>query len=82
MFNVPRAVAVDKQDRIYVLDSLNHRIQVFASSGDWLYTFGELGQGPGQFVGPADLCIDTDNNLVFVADKGNKRIQVLEIAFK
>lgn len=82
MFNVPRAVAVDKQDRIYVLDSLNHRIQVFASSGDWLYTFGELGQGPGQFVGPADLCIDTDNNLLFVADKGNKRIQVLEIAFK
>lgn len=82
MFNVPRSVAVDKQDRIYVLDSLNHRIQVFTSSGDWLYSFGGLGKEPGQFLGPSDLAFDKDNNLMFVADKGNKRVQVLEIAFK
>lgn len=82
MFNVPRAVATDKQDRIYVLDSLNHRIQIFASSGDWLYTYGELGSDPGQFVGPSDLAIDNDNNLLFVADKGNRRIQVFELAFR
>ncbi|MBZ0186241.1 MAG: protein kinase [Candidatus Obscuribacterales bacterium] len=82
MFNVPRAVVVDRYDRIYVLDSLNHRIQVFGSSGDWLHTFGSLGSGMEQFVGPSDLCIDNENNLLFVADKGNKRIQVLELTFK
>ena len=82
MFNVPRAVAVDKHDRIFVLDSLNHRIQIFSSSGDWIYSYGELGSELGQFIGPSDLKIDNDNNLLYVADKGNKRIQVLELAFK
>lgn len=82
MFNVPRAIAIDKHDRIFVLDSLNHRIQVFGQGGDWLYTFGSLGSGPEQFVGPSGLSIDNENNLLFVADKGNKRIQVLELGFK
>lgn len=82
MFNVPRAIAIDKHDRIFVLDSLNHRIQVFGQGGDWLYTFGSLGAGPEQFVGPSGLSIDNENNLLFVADKGNKRIQVLELGFK
>ncbi|MDZ4835821.1 MAG: protein kinase [Candidatus Melainabacteria bacterium] len=82
MFNVPRAIAIDKQDRIFVLDSLNHRVQVFGQGGDWLYTFGSLGSGPEQFVGPSGLSIDNENSLLFVADKGNKRIQVLELGFK
>lgn len=82
MFNVPRAIAVDKHDRIFVLDSLNHRVQVFGSGGDWLYSFGSLGSGPEEFVGPSGLSIDNENSLLFVADKGNKRIQVLELGFK
>lgn len=82
MFNVPRGIAVDKHDRIYVLDSLNHRIQVFGSAGDWLYTFGTVGNGPDEFLGPSGLSIDNENNLLFVADKGNRRVQVLELGFK
>lgn len=82
MFNLPRSVAVDRLDRIYVLDSLNHRIQVFGSSGNWLCTFGSLGKDKNQFCGPSDLSIDTQNNLLFVADKGNKRVQILELKFK
>ncbi len=82
MFNIPRAVAIDKHDRIFVLDSLNHRIQVFGPAGDWLYTFGSLGSGDSEFLGPSGLSIDNENNLLFVADKGNKRIQVLELGFK
>ena len=82
MFNLPKAVAVDRMDRIFVLDSLNHRIQVFVSSGNWLCTYGSLGKEKDQFCGPSDLCIDNQNNLLFVADKGNKRIQVLELKFK
>lgn len=82
MFNVPRGIAVDKHDRIFVLDSLNHRIQVFGSAGDWLYTFGTVGNGPDEFLGPSGLSIDNENNLLFVADKGNKRVQVLKLGFK
>lgn len=79
LFNVPRNVAVDRNDKVYVLDSLNHRIQVFGPTGDWLYTFGGRGTEPGKFVGPSDLSIDSTNNILYVADKGNHRVQVFEL---
>ncbi|HEY9718543.1 MAG TPA: protein kinase [Trichormus sp.] len=79
LFNVPRAVAVDNNDKIYVLDSLNHRIQIFGPTGEWFSSFGGRGSDPGKFVGPSDFSIDPANNLMYVADKGNQRIQVFEI---
>ena len=81
-FNVPRSVAVDKHDKIYVLDSLNHRIQVFSASGELYSCFGGKGSEPGQFLGPADMAIDQANDLLYVADKGNKRVQVFEAGLK
>jgi serine/threonine protein kinase len=79
LFNVPRAVAVDRHDKIYVLDSLNHRIQVFGPTGSWLYSFGGRGSEPGKFIGPSDLTISQEANLLMVADKGNHRIQIFEL---
>lgn len=78
-FNVPRSVAVDKNDKIYVLDSLNHRIQVFGPTGNLFYIFGGRGSEPGKFIGPSDISIDPENNFLYVADKGNQRIQVFEL---
>ncbi|HEY9785233.1 MAG TPA: protein kinase [Candidatus Obscuribacterales bacterium] len=78
-FNLPRSIAVDAHDKIYVLDSLNHRVQVFGPTGDWHFSIGTRGDGPGQFIGPSDLSLDVDNNRLYVADKGNKRIQVFEL---
>jgi DNA-binding beta-propeller fold protein YncE len=79
LFNVPRAVAIDRHDKIYVLDSLNHRVQVFGPTGSWLYSFGGRGSEPGKFVGPADLTIAPESNLLLVADKGNHRVQIFEV---
>lgn len=79
LFNVPRALAVDNNDKIYVLDSLNHRVQVFGPTGDFILAFGGRGSEPGKFIGPSDLSIDPANNLLYVADKGNQRIQVFEL---
>ncbi|HEY9679728.1 MAG TPA: protein kinase [Drouetiella sp.] len=79
-FNVPRGVAVDRNDKIYVLDSLNHRIQVFGPTGDLFYILGGRGSEPGKFIGPSDLSVDLENNLLYVADKGNQRIQVFELS--
>ncbi len=78
-FNIPRAVAVDSNDRIYVLDSLNHRVQVFGPTGTWLHSFSGRGSEPGKFVAPSDLTIDSANGVLYVADKGNQRIQVFEL---
>lgn len=82
LFNVPRAVAVDGNDKIYVLDSLNHRVQVFGPTGDWFYTFGGRGTDPGKFIGPSDLSIDLENESLYIADKGNQRIQVFALCQK
>ncbi|HEY9715732.1 MAG TPA: protein kinase, partial [Chroococcales cyanobacterium] len=82
LFNVPRAVAVDSNDKIYVLDSLNHRVQVFGPTGEYFYTIGGRGQEPGRFMGPADLSIDVENNQLYIADKGNERVQVFELSQK
>jgi len=79
LFNVPRAVAVDNNDKIYVLDSLNHRVQVFGPTGAWLRSFGGRGSEPGKFIGPSDLSLDQENNLLYVADKGNQRVQVFDL---
>ncbi len=78
-FNVPRAVAVDQNDKIYVLDSLNHRVQVFSPSGEFLYVIGEKGSDTGQLLAPSDVSIDIESNTIYVADKGNKRVQCYQI---
>jgi len=78
-FNVPRGIAIDKFDRVYVADSLNHRIQVFTTNGDYMYQFGGRGAELGRFMGPSDLSIDPDNNCLYVADRGNCRVQVFEL---
>lgn len=36
----PRAIAIDKAGRLFVVDHGNHRVQAFAQDGAWLMTFG------------------------------------------
>ncbi len=55
-FNLPHSVCVDRQERVYVADRENHRIQVFTSKGEFLT------QWTG-FLQPTDLFIDADDNL-------------------
>jgi DNA-binding beta-propeller fold protein YncE len=78
-FNVPRDVAIDRNNKVYVCDSLNHRIQVFASDGRFLYSFGGSGREPGHFLGPSSLAIDLEKHIMYVADRGNNRIQIFQL---
>ena len=62
--------------RVYVCDLRNHRVQVFDLELTFITSFGTKGSGPGQFVGPRDLTLDSQGN-IFVSDSGNNRVQVL-----
>jgi DNA-binding beta-propeller fold protein YncE len=83
-FNLPRAVTVDAEGRIYVADSGNHRVQVFAPDGVFLRQWGSLcktdtqegceGAGDGQFNEPWGIAVDAAAN-VYVSDTWNHRIQ-------
>ena len=69
----PRNVAVAPDGRIYVLDSGNHRLQVFDAEGNPVGAWGSFGAEPGQFNEPWGIAVNDE--YVFVADTWNHRIQ-------
>lgn len=76
-FNRAEGIFVDPQDRLYVADSCNHRIQVFAPDGDLVRVYGRAGAGPGELSYPYDIRVDA-NGTQFVCEFGNSRIQVFD----
>ena len=78
-------MAWDSDDNIYVSDGYtNSRIAKFDKRGNWVKSWGARGSGgvhadenPGQFNTPHAIAIDRQNN-VYVADRGNRRIQVFD----
>ena len=67
MFSQIRNIAVDDEENIYVLDRKEFHIKVFDKDGEYLRTFGEKGQGPGEFNRPSSILI-TPQNEIMVAD--------------
>jgi len=76
-FNRPEGLCVDAQDRVYVADSCNHRIQVFSGDGKFLRAYGKAGQGRGDLSYPYDICVDAPGRQ-YVCEFGNSRIQVFD----
>ena len=76
-FNRPEGLCVDAQDRIYVADSCNHRIQVFSAHGKLLRVYGKAGTGRGELSYPYDICVDAAGRQ-YVSEFGNSRIQVFD----
>jgi DNA-binding beta-propeller fold protein YncE len=74
---IPKAIAVDSKDNLYVLDAENAHVKVFDESSECLKTVGEKGGGPGQFTKPVDIAIDQNDNL-YVADSADARIQIFD----
>ena len=79
-YNVPRNVVVGPAGDVYVLDSLNGRVQHFDKDGKFLAKFGAIGTGDGQFSlqqyqsGPGGIALDDEGN-VYVADTWGYRIE-------
>ncbi len=77
-FNQPTGVAWDSTGNIFVSDGIgNSRIAKFDKNGKFLKSWGSKGTGEREFDTPHSLAVDAKNN-VYVADLGNKRIQVFD----
>jgi len=76
-FNRAEGICVDAQDRIYVADSCNHRIQIFSPDGKFIRQYGHAGSGIGQLSYPYDIKVDA-RGYQFVCEFGNSRIQVFD----
>jgi sugar lactone lactonase YvrE len=81
VLNEPWDVSVDADGSVYVADTWNHRIVKFDSDGKFVTQWGEEGirdlTNPNGFWGPRGIVVD-DNGNVYLADTGNKRIQVFD----
>ena len=76
MFRQVTDVAWDASGNTYISDGyVNSRIAKVDKDGNWLKSWGELGDQPGQFNVPHSIAVDAQNN-IYVADRGNRRIQV------
>jgi len=78
-FSRPTDVAWDQAGNIYVADGIgnSNRVAKFDKDGRFIKHWGSTGAEPGQFNGVKALAIDSQGN-VYVADAGNKRIQVFD----
>jgi len=83
-FLEPWGLAVGSDGEIYVADTWNHRIQKLDPKGNLISFWGLFGQygtddpvGHSAFYGPRDVAV-VPGGRVYVADTGNKRIQVFE----
>lgn len=85
LFRTPTDIAWDSDDNVYISDGYtNSRVAKFDKHGNWIKSWGSRGTGgehanenPSQFNTPHNIGIDGQNN-VYVADRGNRRIQVFD----
>jgi hypothetical protein len=78
-FNRETDVAWDAQDNIFVSDGYNNsRVVKIAKDGTWIKALGTHGSGQDQFSTVHGIAVDAQANLVYVADRGNNRIQVYD----
>lgn len=88
-FTEPNDVLIAPDGSIFVAEAHNAqfldqdapnavgRISKFSADGKLIKSFGTYGYGPGQFRGAHSLAMDSKGRL-FVADRGNRRIQIFD----
>jgi hypothetical protein len=77
-FRQPTDVTWDPQGNIFLSDGyINSRIAKFDKNGHWVTSWGTPGNKPGEFNTPHSIAADAKGN-IYVADRGNRRIQVFD----
>jgi hypothetical protein len=73
MFSDITDIAVDEEERIYILDSKKSHINVFNKMGRYTKTIGNEGQGPGEMRRPTSLRITAKNEII-VNDSDTRKL--------
>jgi len=77
--NSPSGVAADDSN-IYVADTGNNCVKVFAYDGAYKKTIGSYGQGLGKLSIPSDVAVIPSLGKLFVSDTGNNLIQEFSLS--
>ena len=76
--SLPRGAAMDRRDRLHVVDAVDQSVKVYyvsESEPRFLFAFGDWGTKDGEFNYPGDIALDSTGRL-YIADRENNRIQV------
>lgn len=78
---LPRGIAVDARNRLYVVDALGHDVSIFKKddksiSPQALAIFGEQGVEFGQLLYPNGLTLDNAERRIYVTNRENNRVEV------
>jgi sugar lactone lactonase YvrE len=77
-FNLPTDIDVAPSGEMFMTDGYgNARVHKFAADGTHLFSWGEPGSGPGQFMLPHGVWIDRRGR-VLVCDRENDRVQIFD----
>jgi len=76
-FNYPTNIFAGKDNRLYIMDSLNFRVQIFDGTGQRVGSFGRHGNGSGDFSKPKGIAVDTEGH-VYVADAVFDILQIFD----
>lgn len=68
LFGSVAAVCEDEAGNFYVVDQLEHKVYTFSRAGKLLDSFGQQGQGPGDFQRPNRISLTSQGQLA-VADE-------------
>ncbi len=77
-FNMPTDMAITSEGDVFVTDGYgNRRIVHFDKQGRFVKAWGSYGSGPGEFVLPHAIVVDSTGKL-YVADRNSARIQIFD----
>jgi DNA-binding beta-propeller fold protein YncE len=77
-FNYPTNIFIDKNDILYIMDSMNFRVQVFDRDGNFISVFGKHGDGSGDFSKPKGIAVDSEGH-IYIADADFDTIQIFDM---
>jgi len=73
----PVAIDISIDGNLYILDYNLSKIFVFSSKGEYLFSFGAAGQGPGEFQKTREMMIM--NNIVYISDVRQRRVATFSL---
>jgi len=71
-FHFPIDLDIDQDRNYYIVDSGNFRVVKYDREGNYILSFGNEGQGPGEFTTPWSIRVDKSGKIVigdFIANK-------------
>ena len=77
-FNMPTGVAMGPEGEIYISDGYGNRcIHKYTPTGEHILTWGDAGNGPGEFAVVHNIGCDKTGR-VLVCDRENDRVQIFD----